>query len=294
VSKSALVKATTCACLLTFAFKLSFAQGGRSFLYSESTYIIFSTPRPHNFDKPEALMRKEIRQEMIYMYSQKGKRIDSELVVAKYFDSTGQCIEKDEYDTSKPVSITNYTYTNDRLAMAHSLISSAFYNDIIVTYDYDESGNKTGEKTYSKYASDTTGKYEFRAERKWQYDSLNHLSLVFNSKYDSMSLNSKYYYSNDTLRLIENFNDKNQLTSSEYYDYDAKSHIKKIYGRKNKKDLKREFFYDEANNLIKEIDYSSFSDDVNTLTYEYSDGCLISERFHSKYDHDIYFKCYYL
>ncbi len=277
---------------LTFVFKFSVAQNGRSFRFSENTFVSFSVPRPHDFYKVELLMKKGVR--MVYTYSTKGKYIDSELVVTKYFDSTGLCLERDDYEAKKLVSITNYTYLDKQLTMIHILTSSGLYNDIMITYDYDEAGNKTGQKTYSKYALDTTAKYEFRAERKWEYDSLNHLSSLFDSKNDKLYLSSKYYYSNDTLRLVEHFDENKKLKSTEYYDYDAKSRMKKIYGRKNKKDLQQEFFYDAVGNFIKEIDYNTFrSDDINTLSFTYSDDFLISEAFHSKYDEDINFKCYY-
>src|SRR5689334_1269866 len=85
---------------LTLIFKSSVAQGSRSFLYSEEAYVTFSLPRPHDFDKPDLLMKKGVRQETVYMYLTKGKQIDSELVVTTYFDSAGLRLERDDYDSN--------------------------------------------------------------------------------------------------------------------------------------------------------------------------------------------------
>jgi len=235
-------------------------------------------------------MQKGIRKENIYIYTLKRKHTDSELVVAKYFDSTGFCIEKDEYDSSKLVSVTTYSYLDKVLIRKNVVINSGFYNDIMITYDYNENGNKIDEKVYSKSDLDSTSGYELRAEKKWQYDSLNHLSIMFDSKDNILYLSSKYYYNNDTLKLIEDFDEYKKLKHTQYFDYDALLHTKKVYTRKNKKDLDEEFFYDTEGNLVKDVQYKSLSNDINTLSYEYNNGLLVHERFHSKYDDDIYYK----
>lgn len=272
-------------------YKNSIGQSRMSFSFSESTFTIFSTPRPHDFDNSNLIAKDGILKQTIFMYS----KTDSQLVVTKYFDSTGLCIEKDEFDSSKLMAITNYTYLSSLLTMKHVILNSnSSYNDIIITYAYDGAGNKTDEKTFSKFASDSTSKYLLTWENEWKYDSLNHLSGRYYTKNHKLYISARYYYNNDTLRLIENFNEHALNNSSDYYDYDIQLHIKRVYGKKNKKDLKREYYYDASNNLIKEVQYNSYpASDVNTLSYDYSNNILSSERFHSKYDDDIYFKSYY-
>jgi hypothetical protein len=202
-----------------------------------------------------------------------------------------------ERATTSRRRITNYFYTNNLLSRKEVQSQDGMKEHTMETYDYDTVGNMIDEKYYSEGANKS---FSLQNEKKWEYDKNNRIIKVFESpNKGEMYLRKTYHYENNDLKEIKVYNLEGNLFYSYLYEYDVQLQKKSVYvSSGNSKRLENEYFYNNKNQLIQEVNYfksyNSFLDH-STRTYELyvTNNLIYKEKFQSNNGANAYFKHYY-
>ena len=238
----------------------------------------------------------------LYFYKKRKNNKDSILRMTQYFDTSGNLVERDEYNVKGEVfRITNYTYQNDILFQQESIskemfsINSSNLSKKLKTYEHDSFGNVITEKEFS-YFGDSLKSVSTTIWNR-EYDSQGHLIKEFITLPGGKTyLHHVYYYSNEILNEIKTYDINQNWMYSYLYEYDELTRIKSLYLNNSSKVLKHEFFYDDQKKLVKEKDYDQGRAflDHSTQTYIYkSNGLLESQSFDDIKGENYYYKHFY-
>ena len=265
--------------------------------------VIISNPNPNWDNNTSQIIRQQsVSSDSVYIYTKKKNNNDSSLVLTQYFDSLGNLVERDEYNSNGVIlKVINYRYSDTVLIQQEQIsrnlivINNSNLSKEIKTYDYDNIGHMIAEKEYL-YMNDSF-KSPITTITTREYDSVGLLIKDFVTlPLGEAHLRHTYIYSNGILKEIKIYDTDGKYAYSYNYEYNPETKVKSIYLSNYEKKLENESFFDNQKRLIKEVIYYNGNAylDHSTQTYSYTeDGLLESQYYQSTNGDNYYYKHFY-
>lgn len=237
------------------------------FILTLNSYFAFSQISTE--DEQKIRMNNRIRERLEYGFDLNSN--DSILKDIDFYDRQGKHIKDNRYDENGEIRYQYLIEYNSNGLMNKQTGYKFGEISTILTYNYDENGNRT-----ENFQHSPDGKLLIHQKRIYK-NNLNTELYNKNVKFDNFWLSYKYYYDNDgLLKKTERYKANGKKTSTSIYVHNKKENTLFIYENKKRKgnlylikkyneigqliemtylQVKKriEYKYDSENNLVEEV-----------------------------------------
>jgi hypothetical protein len=239
------------------------------------------------YTNPSFVRTIGVKRDSVFVYEKKEKSRDSVLIMAQFFDSTGNLTEKEEYSVKNKGEIWRFThlsYLEDQL-MKEEIITrkeeresnTDGYEKRINTYEYDSAGNMITVKQYD-FGDNSSKKYDLKITE-YNYDASGRLIKTFTKSGASSFLSAAYTYDKDGLLEIRGYDYANHLLFKNLLQNDHQNSVTRIYRTEAiPANIIQEYYYNDQNKLRQQIAYSGNNIIISSQTYTYDPNGLIGKQ----------------